>query len=49
MVLKQSVPPSVYDSLRMIEPLFGNMTIFEIHVEFLNTYQQEGKKKKIPP
>lgn len=25
--------------------LFGNMTVFGIHVEFLNTYQQEGKKK----
>lgn len=34
----------LYGSLTVLEPIFGNMTTLGIHVEFLNTYQKEGKK-----
>lgn len=37
----------LYGNLTMFEPVFGNMTIFGIHVEFLNTYKQEGEKKDV--
>lgn len=45
MVSKQCL--HLYGILTMLEPVFGDMTIFGIHVQFLNTHQQKGEKKDI--
>lgn len=45
MVSKQCL--HLYGILTMLEPVFGDMTIFGIHVQFLNTHQQKGEEKDI--